>query len=75
MLCPHCGKEIVTPDYAEPVNTAGQPAITVPFDTTCAAPSLFATVGHGTSLWLNTCAGAGAESVTLYYTVDGNDKR
>ena len=70
MICPHCGKEIVTPVYAEPANTAGQP--------------LFVPVvmnGNSQIPWINTvCAAGGAAPVGgitgyLTLTIDGNDKR
>lgn len=74
MLCPHCGKEIVTPAYADPVNAVTQ-TIFLPNVNAATGPGIQSTVANGSHLWLNACAGAGADAVTFHYTVDGNGKR
>ena len=75
MICPHCGKEIVTPASADPVNAAG-PYLFLP-NINAAAPSLLSTFVHGSHLWINTVCAAGAAQpgITHYITFGGNDKR
>ena len=77
MQCPYCGKEIVTPVYAEPANAVGQPALTLFTNNACAAqPYPIITNGNGI-LWTNTvCAqGAAQPGITHYITLGDNDKR
>ena len=80
MICPHCGKEIVTPVYTEPANTAGQPALTLLPNITAVQcnPYPIITNGNGQIPWINTVCAAGAAvapPVTFHYTVGDNDKR